>query len=90
MTGKLILPDIQVNCRVGSLEIKITSDIRSPAVNCRVGSLENQIKAGDNVIWVNCRVGSLEIGVSQTNHNFIRWFTLRVSAQAFRENGKHD
>ena len=60
------------------------------SVNCRVGSLENQIKAGDNVIWVNCRVGSLEIGVSQTNHNFIRWFTLRVSAQAFRENGKHD
>jgi len=30
------------------------------------------------------------MGVSQTNHNFIRWFTLRVSAQAFRENGKHD
>ena len=81
---------VLVNCRVGSLEMLLLNLSIRLSVNCRVGSLENQIKAGDNVIWVNCRVGSLEIGVSQTNHNFIRWFTLRVSAQAFRENGKHD
>ena len=61
MTGKLILPDIQVNCRVGSLEIKITSDIRSPAVNCRVGSLEKTGPAALPDPSVNCRVGSLEI-----------------------------
>ena len=59
-------------------------------VNCRVGSLESAMCNGSGVVRVNCRVGSLEMGVSQTNHNFIRWFTLRVSAQAFRENGKHD
>ena len=80
----------QVNCRVGSLENMGIHEMPQCRVNCRVGSLENFGRQAFLFLLVNCRVGSLEIGVSQTNHNFIRWFTLRVSAQAFRENGKHD
>lgn len=79
-----------VNCRVGSLEKDLVAVCRVILVNCCVGSLENEAVLFLLREFVNCRVGSLEMGVSQTNHNFIRWFTLRVSAQAFRENGKHD
>ena len=85
-----VFPVDIVNCRVGSLEIAIDDSPNPGSVNCRVGSLESAMCNGSGVVRVNCRVGSLEMGVSQTNHNFIRWFTLRVSAQAFRENGKHD
>ena len=81
---------IIVNCRVGSLESSRSFILENFRVNCRVGSLENEAVLFLLREFVNCRVGSLEMGVSQTNHNFIRWFTLRVSAQAFRENGKHD
>ena len=41
MLSKIVEQLIQVHCRVGSLEIPISSEGISFDVHCRVGSLEN-------------------------------------------------
>ena len=56
---------INVNCRIGSLEIKTANVIRPPSVNCRIGSLENQRCAHKADGHVNCRIGSLEIKLGE-------------------------
>ena len=35
------VPDVTVNCRIGSLERKENIDYYAFKVNCRIGSLEN-------------------------------------------------
>ena len=55
---------MDVNCRVGSLEISPLFIGFNFFVNCRVGSLEIQDHIQQSFDNVNCRVGSLEKGVT--------------------------
>ena len=58
---------VQVNCRVGSLEMAIGRDVETEGVNCRVGSLEIYQNDTTHTLIVNCRVGSLEIWAWQNS-----------------------
>ena len=53
---------LNVNCRIGSLEIKFPFTIITRLVNCRIGSLESVTDSNIDLEYVNCRIGSLEIG----------------------------
>ena len=50
-----------VNCRIGSLEMKMSYIMAPTLVNCRIGSLETDKLSLVLRRQVNCRIGSLEI-----------------------------
>ena len=52
--------DDDVFCRIGSLEITLTTQALPLAVFCRIGSLENAVAHAKALIQVFCRIGSLE------------------------------
>ena len=52
---------IDVNCRIGSLEIHVRYEQTGGRVNCRIGSLEMSAEQKEKVTAVNCRIGSLEM-----------------------------
>ena len=51
---------MQVNCRIGSLEIIDRHVVFYTCVNCRIGSLEITPLECERLQGVNCRIGSLE------------------------------
>ena len=51
---------VQVNCRIGSLEILRSKRQQIVLVNCRIGSLEILQNNLSQEVRVNCRIGSLE------------------------------
>ena len=60
MRGATIPADLNVNCRIGSLEKEVKDKTIITAVNCRIGSLEIISLFLSKSISVNCRIGSLE------------------------------
>lgn len=49
-----------VDCRIGSLEIRLDIEIEYRFVDCRIGSLEILDENGKKDFKVDCRIGSLE------------------------------
>ena len=60
MQQLFILLNLQVDCRIGSLENPLFNFFQGPCVDCRIGSLENVKQALKDTARVDCRIGSLE------------------------------
>ena len=63
-----VLAFIEVNCRIGSLEMEQSDRDNVRTVNCRIGSLESNRKICQFGCHVNCRIGSLEKMILTTIH----------------------
>ena len=60
MQQLFILLNLQVDCRIGSLENSTRNRNRGKSVDCRIGSLEIYFQSTTFFYLVDCRIGSLE------------------------------
>ncbi len=50
----------EVDCRIGSLEMRSRTSRQPQGVDCRIGSLESRMSQSAMGGAVDCRIGSLE------------------------------